>query len=84
MDATLEGLPMNSLALLYPVGLARTPKGVVIEGRGVSPDMEVNLTRAEQVAQLEARFSTSGIDELRLRRNENRRLCDYPMLPPLT
>jgi carboxyl-terminal processing protease len=47
MDATLEGLPMNSLALLYPVGLSRTPKGVVIEGRGVKPDLEVKLTRAE-------------------------------------
>ena len=58
MDATLEGLPMNSLALLYPVGLSRTPKGVVIEGRGVTPDLEVKLTRAELLkgsdAQLEA------------------------------
>jgi len=58
MDATLEGLPMNSLALLYPVGLSRTPKGIVIEGRGVIPDLDVKLTRAELLegkdAQLEA------------------------------
>jgi carboxyl-terminal processing protease len=58
MDATLEGLPMNWLALLYPVGLSRTPKGVVIEGRGVIPDLDVKLTRAELLegkdAQLEA------------------------------
>ena len=49
---------MNSLALLYPVGLPRTPKGVVIEGRGVVPDLDVKLTRAELLegkdAQLEA------------------------------
>jgi len=58
MDATLEGLPINSLALLYPVVLPRTPKGVVIEGRGVVPDLDVKLTRAELMegkdAQLEA------------------------------
>jgi len=47
MDATLEGLPMNSLALQYPIGLSRTPKGEVIEGRGVIPDLDVKLTRAE-------------------------------------
>jgi C-terminal processing protease CtpA/Prc len=38
--------------------LSRTPKGVVIEGRGVAPDLEVKLTRAELLegsdAQLEA------------------------------
>ena len=38
---------MDSIALLYPIGQPRTPKGVVIEGRGVIPDIEVNLTRAE-------------------------------------
>jgi len=47
MDATLEGLPMNSLALQYPIGLSRTPTGDVIEGRGVIPDLDVKLTRAE-------------------------------------
>jgi len=44
--------------LLYPVGLPRTPKGEVIEGRGVIPDVEVDLTRAELLkgrdSQLEA------------------------------
>jgi C-terminal processing protease CtpA/Prc len=58
MDATFQELPMDSIALLYPVGLPRTPKGVVIEGRGVIPDLEVNLTRAELLkgrdSQLEA------------------------------
>jgi C-terminal processing protease CtpA/Prc len=36
----------------------RTPKGVILEGRGVIPDHEVNLTRRELLngrdAQLEA------------------------------
>jgi len=47
MDATLQELPMNSIALLYPAGLPRTPTGVMIEGRGVIPDLDVQLTRAE-------------------------------------
>ena len=58
MDATFQELPMDSIALLYPIGLPRTSKGVVIEGRGVIPDIEVNLTRSELLkgrdSQLEA------------------------------
>ena len=30
-----------------PAGLPRTPNGVMIEGRGVIPDLDVQLTRAE-------------------------------------
>jgi len=47
MDATFQGLPMKSIALLYPMGLPRTLNGVAIEGRGVIPDLDVRLTRAE-------------------------------------
>jgi carboxyl-terminal processing protease len=58
MDATLQGLPMDSVALLYPVGLPRTPKALTIEGRGVIPDIDVKLTRDELLkgtdSQLEA------------------------------
>jgi C-terminal peptidase prc len=58
MDATFQQLPMDSIALLYPVGLPRTTKGVVVEGHGVEPDLEVSLTRADLLkgrdAQLEA------------------------------
>lgn len=45
MDAELEELPGGAY-LIYAAGQPRTPKGVVIEGRGVIPDLEVNLTRA--------------------------------------
>jgi carboxyl-terminal processing protease len=45
MDADLEELPTGAY-LIYAFGLPRTPKGVVVEGRGVIPDLEVNLTRA--------------------------------------
>ena len=41
MDATFQELPMDSIALLYPIGHLRTSKGVPIEGRGVTPDIEV-------------------------------------------
>ncbi len=57
LDATSVELPIKAL-FLYPYGQPRTPKGVVIEGRGVIPDREVNLTRKNlligQDAQLEA------------------------------
>lgn len=45
MDADLAELPTGAY-LIYAYGLPRTPKGVVVEGRGVIPDLEVNLTRA--------------------------------------
>jgi len=49
---------MKSIALEYPVGLPRTSKGAVIEGHGVTPDIDVPLSRAQLVqghdAQLEA------------------------------
>jgi carboxyl-terminal processing protease len=47
MDATFQELPMDSIGLLYPIGFPRTPQGVPIEGRGVIPDIEVNLTRQD-------------------------------------
>jgi carboxyl-terminal processing protease len=57
MDADLAKLPTGAY-LIYATGQPRTPKGVVIEGRGVIPDKEVSLTRKEllagQDAQLEA------------------------------
>ena len=45
MDAELEELPTGAY-LVYASGLPHTPKGAVVEGRGVKPDLEVNLTRA--------------------------------------
>ena len=46
MDGVGVELPTGAI-LIYPVGQARTPKGVVIEGRGVIPNIEMTLTRAE-------------------------------------
>ena len=46
MDGDLAKLPTGAW-LIYAVGQTRTPKGVVIEGRGVIPNLEVSLTRAE-------------------------------------
>lgn len=44
LDASFKKLPTGAY-LLYAYGEPRTPKGVVIEGRGVEPDVEVGLTR---------------------------------------
>jgi carboxyl-terminal processing protease len=45
MDADIDQLPTGAY-LIYATGQPRTPRGIVIEGRGVIPDLEVNLTRA--------------------------------------
>jgi carboxyl-terminal processing protease len=44
LDTEIKVLPTGAL-LWYPTGDGRTPKGVPIEGRGVTPDIEVALTR---------------------------------------
>lgn len=46
MDADILKLPTGAY-LVYAYGLPRTPKGVVIEGRGVIPNIDVSLSRAE-------------------------------------
>jgi carboxyl-terminal processing protease len=57
LDADITALPTGAL-FVYAYGQPRTPKGVIIEGRGVIPDIEVNLTRKALLAgkddQLEA------------------------------
>jgi carboxyl-terminal processing protease len=57
MTGKFKPLPAGAV-LLYPVGDFRTAQGVVIEGRGVLPDIEVDLTRADLLkgkdSQLEA------------------------------
>ena len=86
MDATAQELPMKSIALLYPVGLPRTINGETIEGRGVIPDLDVRLTRAELLAgndsQLDAAVRhiadpfNSGIRQT----DRTRPLCAYPQV----
>ncbi len=46
MDADLTKLPSGAY-MVYAYGQPRTPRGVVIEGRGVIPNTEVGLSRAE-------------------------------------
>jgi carboxyl-terminal processing protease len=59
MDATIQDLPMDSWGLLYPIGYPRTPKGVPIEGRGVTPDVEVRLTRRDLLAGRDAQLDAA-------------------------
>jgi len=58
MDAEIVRLPIKTMALMYPAGFPRTSKGSAIEGVGVTPDIQVQLTRADLLqghdAQLEA------------------------------
>jgi carboxyl-terminal processing protease len=49
LDADIEMLPDGGM-LIYPFGLSMTPKGVIIEGRGVIPDKTVELKRADLLA----------------------------------
>jgi carboxyl-terminal processing protease len=63
-------LPTGAL-LQYAVADFRTPKGVLIEGRGVMPDREVNLARRTLLegrdTQLEA-----AIDQIKKERGDKR------------
>ncbi|HEX9106822.1 MAG TPA: S41 family peptidase [Longimicrobiales bacterium] len=46
LEATVVTLPTGG-ALMYPAGQPRTPAGRVIEGDGVTPDVEAHLSRRE-------------------------------------
>jgi len=46
MDGALMELPTGA-GLMFPVGQPRTPKGIVVEGRGVIPDIEISLSRSD-------------------------------------
>lgn len=49
LPSLIEKLP-NGAVLQYAVADFRTPKGVLLEGRGVLPDLNVTLTRAGLLA----------------------------------
>jgi carboxyl-terminal processing protease len=49
LDADVMKLPDGGI-LIYPFGLPMTPKGVILEGRGVVPDKTVKLKRADLLA----------------------------------
>src|SRR5262249_55216879 len=44
LPSVLEKLPTGAV-FQYAIGDFRTPKGTLIEGKGVAPDIEVNLSR---------------------------------------
>jgi carboxyl-terminal processing protease len=46
LPSVFEKLPTGAL-FQYAIGDFKTPKGVLVEGRGVIPDVEVKLSRAE-------------------------------------
>ncbi len=58
MDGYLEKLPDGSL-FLYAYGQPRTPKGYVVEGHGVKPNIEVNLMRKELLARRDAQLEAA-------------------------
>src|SRR5436190_2147971 len=49
LDANIKMLPDGGM-LVYAYGLPHTPKGFIIEGRGVIPDQVVELKRADLLA----------------------------------
>ncbi len=57
MDADAAKLPTGAY-FVFPYGQPRTPKGYIVEGHGVKPDIDVSLTRKDLLAgkdtQLEA------------------------------
>jgi carboxyl-terminal processing protease len=66
LPSLFEKLPTGAM-FQYAVGDFRTPKGALIEGRGVTPDIEVKLTREALLSgsdrQLEA--AIDAIDQIK-------------------
>jgi carboxyl-terminal processing protease len=58
LDGDLEGMPDGSL-LLYAVGQPRTPKGRIIEGNGVIPNIYVGHTREALLAGRDAQLQAA-------------------------
>ncbi len=58
LDATSVNLPTGAI-FLYAEGQPRTPKGIVIEGRGVIPNLEVSLTRESLLAGRDAQLDAA-------------------------
>jgi carboxyl-terminal processing protease len=58
MDAEFAKLPTGAY-LIYAAGEPRTPGGVVIEGHGVVPNLEVSLTRTELLRGNDAQLSAA-------------------------
>jgi carboxyl-terminal processing protease len=63
LDADIAELPDGGI-LIYPFGLTTTPKGVVVEGRGVTPDLTVTLQRQDLLAGRDTQLQ-AAIDFLR-------------------
>jgi carboxyl-terminal processing protease len=49
LPSLLQKLPTGAV-FQYAIGDFKTPKGTLIEGRGVIPDVEIKLTRAGLLA----------------------------------
>jgi carboxyl-terminal processing protease len=58
LEADIAELPTGAI-FIYARGKPRTPKGVVIEGRGVIPNREVNLSRKELLAGRDAQLQAA-------------------------
>jgi C-terminal processing protease CtpA/Prc len=80
MDADLVKLPTGAY-LIYAAGQPRTPKGVVVEGRGVIPDLEVNLTRAGLLRGEDAQLDAALQYIRRKAATYSRPLTDAPRAP---
>jgi len=71
LDTEIKTLPTGGL-FWYPSGDGRTPKGVLIEGRGVTPDIRVTLTRAAVQRGIDLSL-TEAIKHLRNTKTSRRR-----------
>jgi carboxyl-terminal processing protease len=65
LPSIFEKLPTGAI-FQYAIADFKTPKGILIEGRGVTPDIEVKQTRAALLAGSDAPLD-AAIDQLRRR-----------------
>src|SRR5262249_2994410 len=66
LPSILEKLPTGAI-FQYAIGDFRTPKGALIEGRGVTPDIEVNLSREALLSGTDPQIKAAikAIDDLK-------------------
>jgi carboxyl-terminal processing protease len=70
LPSYFQKLPTGAL-FQYAIGDFKTPRGTLIEGRGVAPDVEVKLTRRSLLDGRDAQFD-AAIEQIKKHSNERK------------
>ena len=70
LPSIIQKLPTGAL-FQYAIGDFKTPRGTLIEGRGVAPDVEVKLTRRSLLDGRDAQLD-AAIEQIKRHSNERK------------